>query len=160
MCKPVMQRAFDASLIGERPEQVPDGARVEVVPVPPRSISKAKQVEARRWWRKVNGLPVKAGRHPGAEYWTDARIVDALHAYRDANGGKTPGLRKFVMWAHEQVVPESEQPDGGLDEGVAATLGTRWNKRLGMSPADLAKSFESGVVWIVEEEVNTDDSDP
>jgi len=156
MCQPVERRFLAGrKWISRQQAWMPDGGRVEVVPVPRRSIPKAQQADARRWWRAANGLPSGAGRHPGADYWTAARIVDALVCYVREHGCAPANRRDFVQWAIEQATPVDKRPDGGFDDWVAAALGTRWGKRLGMPFDTLTGEIagESATVWTTESEI-------
>lgn len=146
MGKPVQRRYFDARDIGAEPVLVPDGARVEVMPVPQRSIPTATQTEARQRWREANGLPVRAGRHPGPSYWTLGRIVASLLEYVDASGRAPRSREAFVSWAYEcqgqYLTPGSEK-----------VTGARWDKMVGGSIIALARAITGShsPVWTVDD---------
>lgn len=132
--------------IGTRLEWVPDGARVEPIPVPRRSISKADQAAARRWWREVHGLPTGAGRHAGATFWTPARISDNLLAYVQEHHAPPKDRETFVEWAHARE--GMTIAIGGLQ-----TTGKRWTRTLGVGWAPIRDEVATptGAVLVVED---------
>jgi hypothetical protein len=123
----------------------PDGRRVEVMPVPKRSIPIAMQQGVRRWWRTVNGLPGRAGRTPGPSYWTAERIVDALITFRKETCGAPKSRDAFVKWACARA-------EYAIKDSQAGVIGDRWSRQLQLSFSEVrdAIAVPSGDILIVE----------
>lgn len=154
MSKPTRERYmscgewFEVSDGSEPSGWRPDGRRVEVVPVPKRSISKETQKSLRRWWRGVNGLPAR-GRQPGPEFWNAARILDALIAYVSENEAAPPSRDAFVRWAYERE-------GAWLNASSVGVVGHRWSRELRTPFPELADAVGNpkADVWVVEEDSN------
>lgn len=123
---------------------VPDGARVEVIPVPQRSISKAKRKQAQQEWRTANGLPAGRGRHPGAVSWTPERIVAALVDYTREHRKRPKSRERFLLWAYERAGKKA--PYG------AEVMGRRWSASLGAPYPALRDELAdpTGVVLVID----------